>query len=386
MSFLQKVYQIFLFELRGIMRDSGVFLFVLIVPLAYPLVYGFIYNNETVREVPVAVVDEADSPLSRQFVRMLDATPDVRVVERARSMAQAEELNRLGKTYGTVRIPADLDRRLARGEQATIGVYADMAGMLYYKSLMLQATNVSLELNKQLKVERFYLGATPRQEQIATQPIAYDYVTLFNPRSGFAAFVLPPVLMLIIQQTLMLGIGMVGGATRERYKGRALPRREEFDNPLAVVLGKTMVYLPLYLIIATYFFTFVTWLFGLPMLGRLSDFLLLMLPYILACIFMAMVYSSFIYRREDCILLFVFMSVPLLFISGVSWPGAAIPEFWKVIGTIFPSTYGVNGYVHLQSMGATLGQLAPQLGALWLQAAIYLLLALLFYRKAGKSA
>ncbi|MDE6222865.1 MAG: ABC transporter permease [Muribaculaceae bacterium] len=381
-SRFNNIFRVCSIEFRNIMRDHGVVLFVFFVPLLYPLLYAFIYTNETVRDVPVAVVNDSGSALSRQFVRMLDATPEVRVVASCTDVAEAEHLNRLGEIYAFVVIPADFDRTLDQGRQAVIGVYADMAGMLYYKSALLAATNVSLALNKELKVERFYTGATPRQEAIATQPVDYDYVALYNPQSGFASFLMPAVMMLIIQQTLMLGIGMVGGGIRERFNGRALPPMRAFGNPLAVTFGKTIVYFAIYIIIAAYMFTVVNYLFALPARGRFVTYIAFIVPYILACIFMGITFSSFLYRREDCIVLFVFMSVPLLFISGISWPGAAIPRFWQWVGMLFPSTYAVNGYVRINSMGASLGQVAHEFTALWIQTGAYLLLAILFYHLA----
>lgn len=378
-SQLNNILRVCASEFRNIMRDQGVVLFVFIVPLLYPLLYAFIYTNETVRDVPVAVINNSHSPLSRQFVRMMDSTPEVKVVAQCASVAEAERLNQMGEIYAFVVIPDDFERTLSEGRQAVIGVYADMAGMLYYKSALLAATNVSLAMNKDLKIERFYTGATKRQEAIATQPVNYDYVALYNPQSGFASFLMPAVLMLIIQQTMMLGIGMVGGGIRERYNGRALPPMRTFSNPLNIACGKTIVYFVIYIVIAAYMFTVVNYLFGLPSRGRFMTYLAFIVPYILASIFMGITFSSFIYRREDCIVMFVFMSVPLLFISGISWPGAAIPRFWQWVGMLFPSTYAINGYVRINSMGASLGQVAPEFTALWIQTGVYLLLSLLFF-------
>lgn len=381
MKSLVNILQICRAEFRYIMRDHGVVLFVFFVPLLYPLLYAFIYTNETVREVPVAVIDNARSPLSRQFERMLDATPEVNVVARCVSVAEAERLNKRGEIYAFVVIPEELDRTLANGDQAIIGVYADMAGMLYYKSALLAATNVSLALNKQLKVERFYTGATSRQEAIATQPIDYDYIPLYNPQSGFASFLMPAVMMLILQQTLMLGLGMVGGGIRERFNGYAIPAMRIFKNPFHIVWGKTLVFFVIYMIMSVYMFTVVVDVFDLPSLGRMSTYLAFMVPYILACIFMGITFSSFVYRREDCILLFVFMSVPLLFLSGISWPSSAVPAFWKWVSILFPSTFAVNGYVRINSMGADLVQVGREFVALWIQAGIYFIFSVLFYRK-----
>ncbi len=317
MKFLSNIARIWWAEILNILHDQGVVLFVVVVPLAYPLLYAFIYNNEVVREVPVAIVDQSDSPLSRRFARMLDATPEVTVGNRCNSIAEAEELNRRTEIYGVVVIPSDFEQRVNRGEQGVIGVYADMAGMLYYKALLLAATNVSLDLGKDIKLERYYTGATERQEAIAAQPIDYYYVPLYNPQSGFAAFLMPPVLMLILQQTLMLGIGMVGGGFRERNGGHALPASPIYANPFEILCGKTLAFFLLYMLLATYMFTVVTRMFSLPQLGHPATFFAFMVPFLLACIFMAVTFSSFIYRREDCILLFVFMS-PRYFIRSIN--------------------------------------------------------------------
>lgn len=381
MNFLNNIARLWWVELVNMCRDHGVILFVIVVPLAYPLLYAFIYNNETVRDVPIAIVDESKSPLSRQFVRMLDAAPEVKVAAQCLSMTEAQELNRRSEVYGIILIPDDLESQLLNGNQAVIGAYADMAGMLYYKSLLLAATNVSLDLGKEIKLHRFFTGATERQEAIAAQPVAYSYVSLYNPQSGFAAFLMPPVLMLILQQTLMLGIGMVGGGSRELYHGSALPTTSLYRNPFNVLFAKTLVYFLLYILLAAYMFAVVTKLFALPQLGDATTFFAFMVPFILACIFMAITFSAFIFRREDCILLFVFMSVPLLFISGISWPGAAVPEFWKWVSVIFPSTFATNGYVRINTMGATLADVQPEYIALWIQTAVYFLIAFFFYRR-----
>ena len=67
-------------EAGRVVRDQGVLIFFILVPVLYPLLYAFIYTGETVREVPAVVVDGANTALSRDFVRRVDASPDVKVV------------------------------------------------------------------------------------------------------------------------------------------------------------------------------------------------------------------------------------------------------------------------------------------------------------------
>lgn len=379
MKHIINIFQIWYREIGNIFRDKGIMIFILFVPLAYPLLYSYVYTNEVVRDVPVAVVDECNSHLSRELLRKMDASPDMKTAARCNNMDEAIELIRRHEVYGVVRIPSTFTTELAKGNQAPIGLYCDMSSMLYYKALLLTATNVSLEVNKDIKVNHYVTGTTDRQEEVNKTPITYDYVALYNPQSGFAAFLIPPVLMLIIQQTLLLGIGMSAGNSRERHNGSVIPYHPWYRNPVNIVLGKALPYFTLYVILAIYMFTVVTRMFTLPQLGHYDTFIAFVIPYILACIFLAMVMSSFIYRREDSILLLVFLSVPMLFLSGLSWPVSDMPGFWKYLSYLFPSTFGMNGYVRITSMGASLGDIRTEYVSLWIQAGIYFLLACLFY-------
>lgn len=381
MKSILNIFQIWYREIGNIFRDKGIMIFILFVPLAYPLLYSYVYTNEVVREVPVAVVDESHSELSRELLRKMDASPDMKIVAYCDNLSAAQEMIRRQKVYGIVRIPSDFTRELWKGNQAPIGLYCDMSSMLYYKALLLTATNVSLEVNKDIKVNHYLPSTTDRQAEITRMPIDYDYVPLYNPQSGFAAFLIPPVLMLIIQQTLLLGIGMSTGNSREHHMGSVIPFHPWYKNPVHIVIGKALPYFMLYIILGVYMFAVVTRLFTLPQLGHYTTFIAFLVPFVLACIFLAMVLSSFIYRREDSILLLVFLSVPMLFLSGLSWPASDMPAFWKYFSYLFPSTFGMNGYVRITSSGARLSDISSEYIALWIQAGVYFLLACWFYRR-----
>lgn len=381
MKSILNIFQIWYREIGNIFRDKGIMIFILFVPLAYPLLYSYVYTNEVVREVPVAVVDESHSELSRELLRKMDASPDMKIVAYCDNLSAAQEMIRRQEVYGIVRIPSDFTRELWKGNQAPIGLYCDMSSMLYYKALLLTATNVSLEVNKDIKVNHYLPSTTDRQAEITRMPIDYDYVPLYNPQSGFAAFLIPPVLMLIIQQTLLLGIGMSTGNSREHHMGSVIPFHPWYKNPVHIVIGKALPYFMLYIILGVYMFAVVTRLFTLPQLGHYTTFIAFLVPFVLTCIFLAMVLSSFIYRREDSILLLVFLSVPMLFLSGLSWPASDMPAFWKYFSYLFPSTFGMNGYVRITSSGARLSDISSEYIALWIQAGVYFLLACWFYRR-----
>ena len=193
----------------------------MLVPLAYPLLYAFIYTNEVVREVPAAVVDASNSTLSRNYLRLVDANAGVHIQSYCADMEEAKLLLKENKVYGIIYIPATFSKDIATGKQTTVSLYCDMSGMLYYKSLLVASTNASLSVNKQIKIQRM-ANTTQRQDEVSTAPITYEDVSLFNPQDGFASFLIPAVLILIIQQTLLLGIGLSAGTAREKNLFRDL--------------------------------------------------------------------------------------------------------------------------------------------------------------------
>lgn len=367
-------------EFQTTFRDQGVLIFFVLVPLVYPLIYGFIYTNEVVREVPAVAVDDSHSSLSREYLRKVDATPDINIIAYCSDMEEAKQMLKDRLAYGIIYIPSDFSTDIARGEQTQVSIYCDMSGLLYYKSMLLANTAVSLEMNKQIKIERAG-NTTNRQDEVSAYPIEYEDVAMFNPTNGFAAFLIPAVLILLIQQTLLLGIGLSAGTARENNRFKDLvPINRHYNGTLRIVLGKGLSYFMVYALVSIYVLGVVPRIFSLNQIGQPVTLILFMLPYLAACIFFAMTASIAIRNRETCMLLFVFTSVPLLFISGISWPGASIPPFWKYFSYIFPSTFGINGFVRINNMGATLSEISFEYQALWLQAGFYFLTTCFVYR------
>ncbi len=375
------VFYIWKREFRNTFRDQGVLIFFILVPLVYPLIYAFIYTNETIREVPAVAVDNSCTSLSREFLRKVDATPEVEIVAHCTDMEEAKLLLRERKAYGIIYLPADFNDCIVRGAQTQVSLFCDMSGLLYYKALLSANTNVALAMNAGIKIERAG-NTTARQDEITVAPIKYQDIALFNPMNGFAAFLIPAVLVLIIQQTLLLGIGLSAGTAREQNRFKDLvPINRHYGGTLRIVFGKGLSYLMIYSLVSVYVLCVVPRLFSLIQLGNPGVLALFLLPYLGACIFFSMTASILIRNRETCMLMFVFTSVPLLFLSGISWPGVAIPSFWKYFSYLFPSTFGINGFVRINSMGASLHEVATEYRALWLQTGIYFLTTCAVYRR-----
>jgi len=377
---IQDMFYIWKEEWKNVFRDEGVMIFFFLVPLVYPVLYSFIYNNEVVHEAKMVVVDDSQTAYSREFIRRVDASADVKVVHVYPDMTAAKEAMDSKEAYGILWIPSDFSKDLHQGRQTTVSLYSDMSALLFYKAFLLTATEVSLDMGAEIAASRAP-ASTDQAELIQIHPIPSEAITMFNTQNGFASFLVPAILVLVLQQTLLLGIGMLGGTARESNRFNSLvPISKHFNGTLRIVMGKSLTYLVFYVLVCLWVLVIVPRLFSLPQVGQPADVVLFMLPYLLAAIFFAMTMSGFMQTREAPMMVFVFTSLILLFISGISWPKEAIPEFWRWLGYIFPSTAGIQGFVRINTTGATLNEVAPEYRILWVQAGGYFITACLVYR------
>ena len=367
-------------EMKNTIKDEGVLIFFVIVPLLYPLLYSWIYNNEVVRDVPVVVVDQSHTATSREFIRMLDASPDVKVAYYCNSIPEAESVVGHQKANGILYFPEDFERTINRGEQAHVSIYCDMSLMLAYKAIYQTSLYVSLNIGKERQKEM--IGTvTVRDEELRTQPLEVAEEPIFNVTGGYGNAVLPGVLILISQQTLLLGIGLAAGTARENNRNQDLvPISKHHNGILKIVLGKSFCYFMIYCVISAYITLAVPYIFNFTMLAAPVDLIRLLLPYLLSVIFFGMTLSCLVRHRENVMLLVVFTSVPFLFLTGVSWPQSSIPGVWEGIAWLIPSTFGVRGFLRLSSMGGTFADIRTEVLALWSQAIVYFSITCLVYR------
>ncbi len=388
MKALTDALHIWRHEMRQVLRDEGVLIFFIVVPIVYPLLYSWIYNNEVLRDVPVAVVDDSKSAMSRDFIRRCDATPEVKVLCHCADLDEAKSLVSRQVVKGIYYFPHDFATRTGRGEQTSMSVYCDMSLILAYKNIFSAARFVSLDMGGEIQAQLSSLAAggrsiapTVRQSEVSARPLDYDEVPIFNPAGGYGSFILPGVLMLILQQTLVLGIGLSAGTAREdnRY-GDLIPIDRHYGGVHRIVYGKALCYLMVFAVMAAYLSLLVPRMFSFPQLASWRDIALMLIPYLLACTFFGMFISCMVRYRENVMLLIVFVSVPLLFMSGIPWPLSAIPGTWQGVSWIFPSTFGIRAFVRLNSMGASISEVRSELLYMWIQAGIFYCATCMVYR------
>ena len=377
MKGIRDALDIFNLELRNILHDGGVMIIFIAAGFLYPILYNYVYKNGILEDSPVAVVDNADCSDSRRMIREMDATREIDIAYECVSMEEAKELLRTRKVNGIIYFPGDFGEKLAYRETATFSIYADMSSFLYYKNVLMGSNFVMLHEVNNIKLERFRAdGLTDAQADQSVNTVLYDDINPYNRAFSYSIFLISAILMLIVQQVMFYGMSMSVGTMREENRSFAtLPDHLKGRGVGRVVLGRGAVYWLIFMIIGIYVTCIVPAMFHFPQRGSFQDILVLLALFVTVCVFFCMSWSTLVTRRESAFILFLFMSPVCVFLTGFSWPTTAFPEFWKYFSYIFPSTFGCQAFINLNTAGANLEIVAPQLRALCIQGAVYFVLA-----------
>ena len=206
--------------------------------------------------------------------------------------------------------------------------------------------------------------------------VLYDDVNPYNRAFSYSIFLISAILMLIVQQVMFYGMSMSVGTMREENRSFAsLPDHLKGRGVGRVVLGRGAVYWLIFMIIGIYVTCIVPAMFRFPQRGSYRDILVLLSLFVTVCVFFCMSWSTLVTRRESAFLLFLFMSPVCVFLTGFSWPTTAFPAFWKYFSYLFPSTFGCQAFINLNTAGADLAIVSPLLRALCIQGVVYFVLA-----------
>jgi ABC-2 type transport system permease protein len=370
-------------EVQRILGDRGVLGLIVLAPLAYGALYPQPYLGQVLRSIPIAVVDQDRTELSRDLVQALDADEALKVAVRADTLADAQAALDRHDVFAILAIPKDTERYVLRGQQARIAAYVDAAYFLLYsrtlQGISESAAAASAEISKRgARSEGSLVYAAMAR---SASPIDFLSQPLFNPTGGYASYVVPAAFILILQQTLLLGVASLGGAayalgghTNRWLRSGA---RAVFGQALAH-LCFALPGLALYLIVLPR-------VYGFSTLGRLEDLILMAVPFVLSVSFLAQFVSAWFTRRETAILIFIGVSLPLFFQVGVSWPVEALPDFIRTASRIIPSTSAIDGFVRINQMGASIMEVGRDWTTLWILTIVYGLLAVLATRLASRN-
>lgn len=376
---LTDIASIILNEFKTIAGSFAIVLVLMGGIFMYGILYNYMYAPDLVRNVPVVVVDNSKTGLSREYIRLLNATPQVDVIATGEDFPQAKELLKMNEAAGILYLPDDFTDRVSRGDESVFIMYETTDAFLYYLAMQEASASSMLALNADYRPSMaVFLPAGDVAQLSATQPINVAGTALYNYTKGYGTYLIPAVLIVIMFQTLLMVIGMVSGDERQNRLLRYL--RPSFSQAMRLVAGKTFVYLILYAVFAFFLLGLIPFIFDLPNIGNTWNIIMLLIPFLLSASFFGLAVSIFFTDSDAPLLMIAFFSVGLIFLSGVSYPLELMPWYWKLSHYLIPAAPATLAYVKLNSMGASMSEIHTEYITLWFQCAVYFILACFAYR------
>ena len=382
---LNDILRIAEYECRGVLRSLPVLLVMGGGIFLYGFLYNYMYSPNVLREVPLVVVDESRTPLSRHYIRLLDATSEVRVQGVITDMPEARERMRRREVAGIVFLPNDFDTKIGRGEAVQFVAFNSTMAFLSYAAIKEASSGAMLELDASVRPDQVvFLDAGVVQPVVNTRSIEVQGVALYNESGGYATYLIPAVLMAILFQTMLMVISMRCG---KEYEQRMIPlwrvahHESSWGMAVSVVVGKSVVYVGFYALFSVFLLGLLPLLFDLPHLASPWLLVQLLTPYLFATAFFGLACSPFFKDSDAPLLLIAFFSVGLIFLSGISWPLELMPWPWRWLHGILPAPVGILAFVKVNSMGAGLADIGSEMMHLWGQCVVYFVGACWVYKK-----
>lgn len=347
---MKELLRLIHFEYKQLLRNSGALLVIILAPLAYSLLYSAGYSEQVLHKVPVTVVDNSHSYASRRVIQTLNASPYISIVGESSDMESAKSELFERSIYGIIYIPEYYEQRVLQGKVATISLYCDGSYFLMYRQLFQGVASV--------------IAAESKRENVVT----LQSHTLFNPYLGYGTFIMPAVLLVILQQTTIIGIGIMGAL----WSRKRLYRRWSTST---IVVAKLTVYSSIAALIASYILAIHYHIFGYPAIGSTAVCAAITVPYLLSIVALGIALSTLFKCAETPVIAILWSSIPVLLVTGASLPQSAFPWWMHTIGKLLPSTSAVPAYIRAQVMGASIEQVEAEVLWLWGLTALYLTLA-----------
>lgn len=385
---IRRLFKVAFAEWKLFYTDPAAILLLVVAGVLYAFYYPTPYIYQTVSKVPVAVVDLDNTAMSRDLIRMASAAQQIEVKSIYAEMNEAEAAMAREEIFGFMVIPENMEKDIRAKRPVSVNIFTHGAYVMLHGAIGTAFSTCALTVGATNKVKQIALGKkVPSAKAIAMRdPIPISIQTMFNSSGSYSNYVVPSVLVVILQQSLIIGICVLGGSRAHR-RFRKKMRDSAVENETAEYryFGRALAYFLHYCSFILFYHCIIYNLFDFPRRGELLPMVVFSIVFLASVINLGMVVSQVFLRRESSMQLFLYLSIPILFLANFSWPSYLMPRWMVSISYILPSTFAVPAWLSIEQMGADIYEVAPKLYQLAIQAIVYFILGLLLTRARDKA-
>lgn len=325
MASLPRISAVMFKEFRQLSRDRLSFGLVIMIPLIQLLLFGYAINNN-IRNIPVGILDEAQSFASRSIIDATQATQVIRPVAYYRSVQDAERGITAGDVRAVLYIPVNLEQRIAHGNRALAQWIVDGSDNIVASAL--------------LNLRDMPITELERGKSWRSSPPTFEAVLYFNPERRTPVNIVPGLLAVILTMTMILFTATA--IVREKERGNLELLITTPIRSIELMIGKIIPYILIGLVQTTIILSLGHWVFGVPINGSPLQILGATLLFISASLTLGLIISTMATTQMQAMQMTVFILLPSILLSGFLFPYEGMPRYAQYISEVLPATHFVR--------------------------------------------
>ena len=276
------------------------------------------------------------SQASRSFIVSLGATEQLRIIGVTTGLFNISDTMDKGPAQAAIVIPRGFERDLLLRRQPVLRVYVNTTRFMIAVDAGKGLSEAIMQTDRDILVQTFLeSGLTRENARRLAQPMLPRSENLGNTLECYGDFIIPALLLLILQQSLFVG---TAAATAGRYGGRGRGISPG-SGIIARTTGRALPYFLLYGFYGSLFFTLQYRIWGIPFNGGAAVIAVLTAIHLATIIIAGFLLGSLCASRLTAFLIGMFTSYPAFLLSGLAWPSASMPRFLRTLSLAFPSTH-----------------------------------------------
>lgn len=336
MRSISRILAVFSKELAQLRRDRMTFGMVVMIPLIQLILFGYAINTN-VRDIPIAVVDQSQTGISRILVQMVEATRVVTVTERLTTPEEAEEAIRSARVRAAFILPDDLTQRLARSPAVGLGTppSTDQETSRPVAQWIVDGSDTMIASSIK-SLRNMPLSEIYRQAPNRSTP-TFEVTLFYNPEQRTAVNIVPGLVGTILTMTMIMFTS--AAIVRERERGKMEMLINTPIRPIELMVGKIIPYIFIGLLQTIIILSLGHVLFNVPLDGNMIDLFVGTLLFIGASLSLGLVFSTIAQTQLQAMQMTVFVLLPSILLSGFMFPYEGMPVAAQYIAEVLPATH-----------------------------------------------
>ncbi len=339
MSALLRIYAIFSKELMQLKRDRMTFGMVVMIPLIQLILFGYAINTN-VRHIPVGLVDQSGTALSRVLIQTISATQVVKFTEHYINVEQAETAIASAEVRAVLVIPKDVSQRLVRHQAVGFGSppSSDEETSRPVAQWMVDGSDTMIAAA--IKSLRNMPLAELLSKPVNRGTPTFEVTLLYNPEQRSAVNIVPGLVAIILTMTMIMFTS--AAIVRERERGNLEMLITTPVRSIELMLGKIIPYMFIGALQVTIILGLGNMVFNVPINGGLWQLAGATTLFITASLTLGLVISTFAKNQLQSTQMTIFVLMPSILLSGFVFPYEGMPEAAQYIAEALPATHFVR--------------------------------------------